>query len=927
MTGCFSWCPWNRGLNTRSFASPDKSSSKNNQVKPTNTMYMIRGGKTLASVLETLSGLSGVPFLSEFVKAAGAVLEACEGAIAIEENVKDLQERVCHLTLTIVDTISVDGTASKELESSIQGLRSILDDIIKDLAEIKEQKKWILIFFRDLNKDRIGKCVDRVDAAVEQFHISHQLRVEELLDRIWSKYSDVTVRLSDVATKLDRIEQVVKSTNQPHNAPETLPRKDIPPQQPIFYGRQPFVDNIASLLANENTSRVCITGPGGMGKTSVALAVIESTIINQIFPKKYQFWVPCVEAKSADLLRRILYTQLRVTADSYDSLDTLINELDASQERRVLLLDNFETPWLSGHDQDQVRDILGRLAKLPRIALLVTMTSEFPPSKVVEWQHHKLPSLDAAAARDTFGRLYPGAADAPKLDELLNAIGHIPLAITLMAADGECSGTSPEDLLEQWQKSGTEMISHPGVSQSMDRTIGMSMNREIVKSNPGALTLLAILSMLPAGTTRNNLRWWAPTLTSLYAAIITLRTAALVEQEDRNVATSRIFVRPTIQSYMSQQNRISAEVQQIFVLEHKSTPDDAKFKADQAELASEESNIQGLLMQINVQCLRPNALEALIAFSLYQLSIKSSTVVALHALDLALTAQDDRSTAEAHHCLGKLFLRLARYEDACQHFEAARLGFKSLPDGGDLPRAGECSMELAETWKFMDHTFKSSDEIRSLVLDAQADLSHDAGKSYHVARGLLGLGNFMWWSNCPDNALEKFTAAKAIFDELECPASSSECLNLTARIYAARKEYAKALPIAREALTKAEQSGDSSLIGQVLRNNARCLIAFSSYDEALAMVERSLAQSQALGSLLGIAQNLELLAYTCAAKMHLSAARVAYEGARVQFANFESIEMGGSGVGRCTDNLKQLDGLTEINQTDFTKMKKPWPLY
>ncbi|KAJ7248621.1 hypothetical protein B0H12DRAFT_1123479, partial [Mycena haematopus] len=79
-------------------------------------------------------------------------------------------------------------------------------------------------------------------------------------------------------------------------------------------------------------------------------------------------------------------------------------------------------------------------------------------------------------------------------------------------------------------------------------------------------------------------------------------------------ATSHIFVRPTIQSYMSHKGRISTGVRDKvhdacykFVLHHKSIPDDHKFKGDLEALATEETNIQGLLMEIPVDAPRPNA--------------------------------------------------------------------------------------------------------------------------------------------------------------------------------------------------------------------------------------------------------------------------------------------------------------------------------
>lgn len=43
----------------------------------------------------------------------------------------------------------------------------------------------------------------------------------------------------------------------------------MPLKPHIFHGQEALVEEIAQLFMNEDTSRVCILGPGGMGKTSV----------------------------------------------------------------------------------------------------------------------------------------------------------------------------------------------------------------------------------------------------------------------------------------------------------------------------------------------------------------------------------------------------------------------------------------------------------------------------------------------------------------------------------------------------------------------------------------------------------------------------------------------------------------------------------
>jgi hypothetical protein len=114
----------------------------NTQARPTTSAYMMSGGKQLAATLKNLADVIPVPFLSEFVEVAVTVIEACKACIqieciypqaygeqdstAIEESVKDLQERVHQLTLRIVDTVPIVGGVSEELQARIKDLQSFV---------------------------------------------------------------------------------------------------------------------------------------------------------------------------------------------------------------------------------------------------------------------------------------------------------------------------------------------------------------------------------------------------------------------------------------------------------------------------------------------------------------------------------------------------------------------------------------------------------------------------------------------------------------------------------------------------------------------------------------------------------------------------------------------------------------------------------
>ena len=69
--------------------------------------------------------------------------------------------------------------------------------------------------------------------------------------------------------------QSCSSSRDQECGPESysLARQAIPLKPEVFHGRDDLVEGVAQLLLREETSRVCILGPGGMGKTSVTMSV------------------------------------------------------------------------------------------------------------------------------------------------------------------------------------------------------------------------------------------------------------------------------------------------------------------------------------------------------------------------------------------------------------------------------------------------------------------------------------------------------------------------------------------------------------------------------------------------------------------------------------------------------------------------------
>jgi len=121
---------------------------------------------------------------------------------AIEENVKGLQDRICHLMVVIVENVtarneeseeaSVKATvkAAKGIESDIKDLlryssynlyfetigdywvhHSTLTMINKELTEVREQNRWLTVFYKDLNMSPVESCLNRLSTSLEKFKV------------------------------------------------------------------------------------------------------------------------------------------------------------------------------------------------------------------------------------------------------------------------------------------------------------------------------------------------------------------------------------------------------------------------------------------------------------------------------------------------------------------------------------------------------------------------------------------------------------------------------------------------------------------------------------------------------------------------------------------------------------------------------------
>lgn len=261
---------------------------------------------------------------------------------------------------------------------------------------------------------------------------------------------------------------------------------------------------------------------------------------------------------------------------------------------RLLLLDNFETPWDIESRQSEITDVLCALSAFPHLAILLTMRGTLPGVGRVKWSTPALPplaGLPVKASRDLYVDIDPKADSDVALEELLSELDQMPLAVTLMAKVGS-EGDTPTQLLKKWGSRGTDAIDETGGDRrtSVSLSIELSLRSNLMKKNPAALQLLSVLALLPAGVRNDALETLVPAIIDpTKARAILLRTSLVYSR----IETDSLNVLSPIRSYIAHHHPVTPELWQgaygfcfVYVQQH---------SRDDEALAAEEVNLETVL--------------------------------------------------------------------------------------------------------------------------------------------------------------------------------------------------------------------------------------------------------------------------------------------------------------------------------------------
>jgi predicted ATPase/class 3 adenylate cyclase len=215
---------------------------------------------------------------------------------------------------------------------------------------------------------------------------------------------------------------------------KSLNQSNLPVQPTPFLGREKELGEVLGLLRRENGRLLTLTGPGGSGKTRLAVQAAAEVVEEQ---EHGVWWVGLQAVQDADLVVPTIASTVGAGGELAEHV---------GNRRMLFLLDNLEQVV-------EAAPALGELlSACPKLRLLVT--SREPLHLAAEQEYQVPPFVEQEAVGFFFSRaraIRPEFEDDGSVRPICRRLDYLPLALELAAA--RVKALSPAQILERLEQS------------------------------------------------------------------------------------------------------------------------------------------------------------------------------------------------------------------------------------------------------------------------------------------------------------------------------------------------------------------------------------------------------------------------------------------------------------------------------------------
>ncbi|KAJ6549061.1 P-loop containing nucleoside triphosphate hydrolase protein [Mycena vulgaris] len=491
---------------------------------------------TAARFLQDIAkSTNSVPFLSVIAGVTILILETVESVKKHKDKCMQMVERICDILSALVNSRGDNEIpfppamlhATAEFAETLQKVQSFIRGQ-QDMGTIKRLLRTAE------SAVQLEECDAGLTRAVDKFKVHADLTsVKTLLEM----QAIANERYRGLVTLLPSRDDTNSSTNSvltTHSSSSVISLL-LPARPKLFHGRDIEMNAILSTL-KQASPRLVILGPGGIGKTALALSTLYHPDVQADF--QHRHFISCESASSSGDIVSAIAAQIGIS-ESGQTLKAVIRHLSTG-ELTLLVLDNLETPWEPLESRNDVEALLSRLADISNLAVLVTMRSAERPGQL-RWTRpflQLLKPLSRDAAIKTLSDIVDDDESdetRAQADEVLDFTDNMPLAVTLIGAIASYEGYA--QFIARWKLENTSLLSDGHAKSNLDQSIFIFLSNPRRLTSPGSRELLSVLSLLPDDISDTELAMLNLPIANIGKAKSTLLRTSLVYAGDGRLKT------------------------------------------------------------------------------------------------------------------------------------------------------------------------------------------------------------------------------------------------------------------------------------------------------------------------------------------------------------------------------------------------------
>ena len=351
-------------------------------------------------------------------------------------------------------------------------------------------------------------------------------------------------------------------------------RNNLPLQPTPLIGREKEVSEVCDLMRLEETRLLTLTGPGGTGKTRLALQAAADLLDD--FPDG-TFFAPLATLTEAELLLPAVAETLGMRETGEQPLDESLKDY-LVERRMLLLLDNFEQVLGAAPAVTEL------LAGAPGLKVLATSRAplglygehEFPvpPLSMPDLEHppplesltqYEAVSLFVERARALKPDFKVTNESAPAVAEICVRLDGLPLAIELAAA--RIKMLPPKAMLQRLTSRLKLLTGGARDLPERQRTLRATIEWSHALLDEGEQLLFGRLAVFSGGRTLEAIEAICDALGDLpvdaFDGISSLLDKSLIRQEEGPNGEPRFVMLETVHEFAREKLEDSAEAQEI----------------------------------------------------------------------------------------------------------------------------------------------------------------------------------------------------------------------------------------------------------------------------------------------------------------------------------------------------------------------------